>query len=426
MNRTKKKLRFIAVTLFAVGALYAETSAGDSQADMQAKLEALSELADKTPAQYPAEGIASSNGCTPLFYEGLPYQGKPTRVFAWYARPQGDGPFPAVVLVHGGGGTAFAEWAAKWRDHGFCAIAMDMEGHLPIRENLSESEIKTTGQKRKTWKWKKHEWAGPEVNGIYGDIKEPIENQWPYHAAADVLLAKALLKSFPEVDTNKIGITGFSWGGIHTATVIGIDTNWLFAIPIYHSGALSMIDHHRRLLGSNVDLYKNTYDSLGRLSRVQFPTMWLTGLHDPTFPLDAQRACYRAARGPCLISVQTEMKHGSFHAWNPEDSYVFAKSVVETGKPWITVTGQGVRENVAYAEYNSSKPIDRGELLYTKDTGFTGKRDWITVPVKPEGKTGSVKVSAALPDGTTAWYFNVYSGALAVSSEYTETDMPQK
>jgi dienelactone hydrolase len=316
------------------------------------------------------------------------------------------------VLVHGGGGTAFAEWAAKWREHGFCAIAMDLEGHLPER-----ATPKT---------WKKHEWAGPEINGFYGDITKPIEDQWPYHAAADVLLAKALLKSFPEVDTNKIGITGFSWGGIHTATVIGIDTNWLFAIPIYHSGALFMTEHYRKLLGANIDLYKNIYDSLGRLPRVQFPMMWLTGLHDATFPLDAQRACYRAARGPCLISVQTEMKHGSFHAWNPEDSYVFAQSIVETGRPWIKLTEQGVEENVASAKYDSTKVIDRAEFIYTTDTGFSGKRKWIVEPVEPKGKAGTIKVSAKIPPETTAWYFNVYSGTLAVSSEYTETDMPQK
>jgi len=49
-----------------------------------------------------------------LFYEGQPYKGKPTHVFAYYASPAtvGSGAatgrgFPGVVLVHGGGGTAF-------------------------------------------------------------------------------------------------------------------------------------------------------------------------------------------------------------------------------------------------------------------------------------------------------------------------------
>src|SRR5262249_13692567 len=45
---------------------------------------------------------------TPLYYEGEPYQGKPTRVFAYLARPEKvEGKRPAMVLVHGGGGSAF-------------------------------------------------------------------------------------------------------------------------------------------------------------------------------------------------------------------------------------------------------------------------------------------------------------------------------
>jgi hypothetical protein len=43
-----------------------------------------------------------------VYYPGEPYRGKPTRVFAYYAKPTtGTGPFPAVLLVHGGGGKAF-------------------------------------------------------------------------------------------------------------------------------------------------------------------------------------------------------------------------------------------------------------------------------------------------------------------------------
>src|SRR4051812_25532671 len=54
-----------------------------------------------------------------LFYTGEPYQGHPTRVFAYYASPVTLGldpansgkKYPAMVLVHGGGGTAFDKWA---------------------------------------------------------------------------------------------------------------------------------------------------------------------------------------------------------------------------------------------------------------------------------------------------------------------------
>src|SRR5579883_3563830 len=66
-----------------------------------------------------------------VIYEGEPLNGKPTHVFAYYAKPEGDGPFPAMVLAHGGGGKAFAEWANLWAERGYAALAMDLAGHGP-------------------------------------------------------------------------------------------------------------------------------------------------------------------------------------------------------------------------------------------------------------------------------------------------------
>ena len=80
-----------------------------------------------------------------LHYQGLKYQGKPTRVFAYYATPGTlagnpalDKDLPAVVLVHGGGGTAFEQWAKLWASRGYAAIAMDLAGHTMGRKRLPD------------------------------------------------------------------------------------------------------------------------------------------------------------------------------------------------------------------------------------------------------------------------------------------------
>src|SRR5262245_49350322 len=51
-----------------------------------------------------------------LYYAGEPWLGQSTQVFAYYARPshQPPQPLPAMVLIHGGGGTASPEWARQW------------------------------------------------------------------------------------------------------------------------------------------------------------------------------------------------------------------------------------------------------------------------------------------------------------------------
>src|ERR1035438_606796 len=67
-----------------------------------------------------------------VFYQGEPYRGKATRVFAYLGRPAaGKGPFPAMVLVHGGGGKAFRDWAEHWAKRGYVALAMDTAGCGP-------------------------------------------------------------------------------------------------------------------------------------------------------------------------------------------------------------------------------------------------------------------------------------------------------
>src|SRR5437773_553633 len=35
-----------------------------------------------------------------VWYDNVPYKGKPTKVFAYYGVPTGDGPFPAMLCVH--------------------------------------------------------------------------------------------------------------------------------------------------------------------------------------------------------------------------------------------------------------------------------------------------------------------------------------
>jgi hypothetical protein len=36
-----------------------------------------------------------------------------------------------MVLIHGGGGTAFADWVRLWTGRGYAAIAMDLCGCVP-------------------------------------------------------------------------------------------------------------------------------------------------------------------------------------------------------------------------------------------------------------------------------------------------------
>src|SRR6476661_3188590 len=93
----------------------------------------------RAPNTEPADNYGMKN-IRSVFYTGEPWKGKPTKVFAYYGFPKGASkiaPVPGVVCVHGGSGTAFADWVNLWNTHGFAAIAMDTNGAVPqsINEN---------------------------------------------------------------------------------------------------------------------------------------------------------------------------------------------------------------------------------------------------------------------------------------------------
>lgn len=59
--------------------------------------------------------------------------------------------------------------------------------------------------------WPMGEFSDPMRVGFFRNVmNENLENQWFYHATANIIIANSLLRSFPEVDIDKIGITGFS------------------------------------------------------------------------------------------------------------------------------------------------------------------------------------------------------------------------
>jgi dienelactone hydrolase len=394
----------LAIALGSVPALHAD--------DFTAQREQILALGKLTapPAMQPAEGFASEGGMKAIFYDALPWKGKPTKVFAWLGLPKNHGgKVPGVVLVHGGGGTAFKEWVQKWNEHGFAAISIAVEGQT--------AEPDANNPKA----WTQHAWAGPQREGIHGDSAEPLKEQWMYHAVADTVLANSLLRSLPKVDADKVGLMGISWGGVIASTVIGIDSRFAFAIPTYGCGHLFDADNqYDRALGKNA-LYREVWEPLVRMNRVKMPVLWFSWPDDKHFPLDCQAACYRAAPGLHMVSLIPGINHGHGADWNPPDSYTFAESVVRDGKPWCVQTSVKVENGTACCEFTATKPLDRALLISTTGTGFTGNRKWIESPAKLEKEADAWLASTSLPTGTTAWFINVHSGGLTASSDYQET-----
>ena len=406
-------MKHLTVVIMSI-ALCSQFLNGKDLSDLSKTLESLAGLTSP-PATSPADGFEVEGSIKPVFFDALDWQGKPTKVFAWVGLPENakaSHPVPGIVLVHGGGGTAFKDWVKQWNAEGFAAISIAVEGQLD-RQNPTTQTSHNGG-------WERHQHAGPARQGIYGDSDFPLRDQWMYHAVADTILANSLLRSLPEVNPKKVGIMGVSWGSVITSTVIGIDPRFAFAIPTYGCGGLDKApNQYGRTLGTH-DLYRSFWDPNLRLEKARIPVLWFSWPEDDHFPMDCLEVSRSKVSGISTASLVPKMGHGHAQAWLRKESYAFAKSILNTGKPWCSARSTNLEENTLTAIFESSKPLDSAVLVSTSDTGDTSQCHWVESPASLTCSNGQWTATASLPPGTTSCFINVTAGPLISSSRYIE------
>jgi len=404
-----KNVVFIGVVMFMAAAA---VSAWSAEAEPVKRVMAWDTSALlQVPKVHPTQECAAP-GMRAFFYEGLEYKGRPTWVFAYYAVPEGQPPaggWPAVVCAHGGGGTAYPEWVQIWNQHGYAAISMDLEGHLPDQRG--------------------HENAGPARVDWFGDRDLPDKEQWFYHAVADVIRANSLLRSFPEINPDKIGLTGISWGGTIVCTAAGVDPRFAFVVPVYGCGFIHESDNPgiaqwfppKNMTADQFRDYRTKWDPSAHLPYAKMPMLWLNGSNDGTFPMDIFQRSALAAPGPRTLHVRFRWLHGHGPGWKRPEIYAFADSIVKGGTPLPTAGRPELEAGTGRVRCKTTGKIARAALCYTTDGGQWQNRYWDNATCE----IGENEVTSRLPEKTTVFYFNVKneSGCL-VSSEFVEVKAP--
>lgn len=357
--------------------------------------------------QVPAATWGEKSGLVQeVYYQGEPLDGKPTRVFAYYARPEkGDGPFPAMVLVHGGGGTAFPEWATLWAERGYAALAMDLAGCGPGRKRLVD--------------------GGPDQGPAQKFARftdDQADRLWTYHAVAAVVRGHSLIASRPEVDPNRIGITGISWGGYLTCIVTGIDDRLKVSVPVYGCGFLhensAWLETFEKMDPDMRDRWVRHFDPSQYLPGVECPILFVNGTNDFAYPLDSYQKSYRLVAGPRYLRIEVRMRHGHPAGWAPKEIGMFVDSVLAGGDPLPRLGPMSTLEGKATAAFTATVPVARGQLHYTTDSGPWQKRAWHSV----DAELGAGRLRADLPaERPLVYYLSVTDrrGAM-VSTEHAE------
>ena len=333
-----------------------------------------------------------------LYFTGEAYKGKPTRVFAYYATPgtlagdtSKDKSLPAVVLVHGGGGRAFDQWARLWAKRGYAAISMDLAGCGPNRKRLTDGG---PGQ-------------GDDVK--FGAIGQPVENQWTYHAVANAILAHSLILSFPEVDGDRTAVTGISWGGYLTCIIAGLDNRFKAAVPVYGCGFLHensfWVGQFKKMSTEHKAKWVRLWDPSMYVGSTSMPMLFVNGGRDFAYPPDSHAKTYALVKSDKNIRFSPDLRHG--HIFDrPKAIEVFIGNHLKGGVPLARIAAPEIGKKHLTASVEARTKLIAAELHYTTDKlpGNNRARKWGKMPATIEKN----RITAERPPkDAVVWFLTV-------------------
>ena len=351
-----------------------------------------------------------------LSYENEKFEGRTTDVFAFYATPgtisgdtSKDKDLPAVVLIHGGGGTAFAQWAMLWAKRGYAAIAMDLGGQRPPAPKFDPTTGDLVSGFSRPADRTRLERGGPAAGHVqkFANVGGDPTDDWQHHSVPAVIRAHSLIRSFPEVDADRTAVTGISWGGYMTCIVASVDHRFKAAVPVYGCGFLYDGESVQRPAIDALTPEKRTewianYDPSAWLPKCQIPIFFVNGTNDIHYPLVSYSRSYGLVKSPKQIRIEVKMRHSHQAGWEPNEIGRFFDHHLLGAKPLPNLGKPAINDGLASVEFKSEVGLKAAQLHYTTDTNRLAERNWSSIPATIDGAT----ISAPVPKEATIWLFS--------------------
>ncbi len=293
--------------------------------------------------------------------------------FAYIGFPEGpvpEGGFPGIVLIHGGGGTAYPQYTRFWVKQGYAVIALDWYNQRPIPPaNPKETTV-------------------PRTPLPGGKRQDHVSN------VANMVLAHSLLRSLENVNPEKTAFVGLSWGSWYGAIVASVDPRFKGGVEIY-CGDVKL---------PNSKIAKSLVG--GRFHHAaKIPLYWVAGTNDRNVTLESLDRGFRECAKLENKSLVIRLPHS--HVGFNLDSCLsmeahFTKG--DTGLPKLSdITQNG--NTVSAKILDRGKGIEYAVLCYTdsKDPVYH-KRVWKSIPAKIEKDV----ITAELPAGAHQFFLSAY------------------
>lgn len=322
------------------------------------------------------------------------------KTFAFYGLPSDvHGKIPAAVLVHGAGGNAFYEWVIKWTQRGYAAIAIDIN----YTEFLSGDPVNRVH----------NPYLGELDVGGFGSVGKDPYDSWVYYSVAQIISAGSFIGSLPEVDNEKIGLAGISWGGVMSLIALAEDARFAVGAIIYSAGFITddVLGIETGLFNdkNNKEFYDDYFDPKSYVDKISVPVLFNGGLKDGAFSPFSRQKTYRLIGDNVRVAVIDDLYHDNESNFENENVFEFFGDALSGNlkKKYIKCTLSGNRLSVI-----TDKDAKTVEVYTTENAGNPHTFVWKkTSIVLNGGKTEYILPEKTTYVAATAFYENgVYIG----------------
>lgn len=308
--------------------------------------------------------------------------GKSVDIFGIFSHPKDAKNLPAFIWNQGGLAQADPFWPEFGAKRGYAVLCIDFP--LP--------NYRSTG-------------GYPITNGF--DLPDDPKKAPIYHGAVALLKAVSYLESRPEVDKNRIGMAGSSWGGFFTTLMVGVDPRLKVGAAMFGCGNMQMGNVWWDTAGWDAkrdekfrERWRTTLDPAFRLKDRKTPIGWFTGTDDFAFWMPALMKTHETAAGPKHLTLFPNWNHGMTPAGD-ESVFTWLDVHLKGAKPFLEIEMEGMIKGHGGGLFRSwhfqgPRVAKSAEVMlsYGKEGNWTS-RYWATIPAELAGGSFTAKIQPA-------------------------------
>ena len=355
---------------------------------------------------------------TPITVDRITYSSKngANNVFSIIGYPQAAGTYPGIMFLHGGGGNAetMAANVELYASMGYAAIATDLPGICG-----------TTNTPNSTGAWKSR--AGGDTSKF--EVAIGAGNSTLVDAEVAAIEAFNLLGSQTNVDTDNMGVAGFSWGGYSTTMMAGILKDKVkAAYAVYGCGYYDTGSFWKNRIGILPESVKNTWltylDAGRRAPQITAPYFLEAASNDTFFWPEAVSNTLDAIPGTKNHTWGPNYNHKRFPSSGTMMTNYFNHYLKSTGNPFgsvsitdeVTTVGGIVSIDV---DLPAGEAVSKVALYYSVPTGDWQSRNWISIAASlVSGTTYQATIPANIASQNVDYYAYLTDTRTTVTSSY--------